>query len=55
MQAILKNALASDARNRFKTAGELAGRLFGYALDEGFTMTPTQVCDELQSVLDLVL
>lgn len=55
MQAILKGALASDVRNRFKTAGELAGPLFGYALDAGLTMTPTQVRDELQSVLDLVL
>lgn len=55
LQVILKGALTNDVRNRFKTAGELAGPLFGYALDEGLTMTPTQVCDELQSVLDLVL
>lgn len=55
MQGILKQALANDARGRFRTAGEFAGPLFGYALDAGLTMTPWQVRDELQSVLDLVL
>lgn len=35
LAAIVARALAPDLKHRYRTAGELAGALFGYALDRG--------------------
>ncbi len=43
LQNAIKSALMPDLRARFKTAGELAGPLLTYAMDQGELLSPAQV------------
>lgn len=52
---IIQKALAPDLRNRFRTAGEFAGPLFAYALDNNLTQPPKAVQEWLESVLGLLV
>jgi eukaryotic-like serine/threonine-protein kinase len=54
LAAIIAKALAPDLRNRYPTAGQLAGALFGFATDHGLLQSPPQVQEWLQSVLEIV-
>lgn len=54
LAAILARALAPDMRSRYQTAGQLAGALFGFALDEGMLQNNWNVQEWLQSVLEIV-
>jgi serine/threonine protein kinase len=50
---IILKALAPEPKNRFRTAGEFAGALFGHALDAGLYMTPPQLQQWLEGALGL--
>ncbi len=50
---ILTRALAPDLKNRYRTAGELAGALYTFGMDEGLLQNPAKVADWLQSVLEI--
>lgn len=49
--AILKRALHPDPQQRYQTAGEFAGSLLHYALDEGLALQPSDMRHWLQGVL----
>lgn len=51
LAAIMLKALAPELKNRFRTAGEFAGPLFGYALDRNLLPSPAEVQEWLESVL----
>jgi serine/threonine protein kinase len=53
--AVLQKALAPDLKMRFRTAGEFAGPLFSYALDQNLTQSSKSVQDWLESVLGLLV
>jgi eukaryotic-like serine/threonine-protein kinase len=53
--AILQKALAPDLRLRYRTAGEFAGPLFTFALDNNLAQTPRGVQEWLESVLGLLV
>lgn len=53
--AIFQKALNPDLRLRYRTAGEFAGPLFTYALDQNLTQTNKAVQDWLESVLGLLV
>ncbi len=53
--AIFQKALHPDLRLRYRTAGEFAGPLFTYALDQNLTQTNKAVQDWLESVLGLLV
>lgn len=53
--AIIQKALTPDLRLRFRTAGEFAGPLFTYALDNNLTQPPKAVQEWLESVLGLLV
>ncbi len=55
MVAILRRALSADVGNRFRTAGEFAGALFGYTLDHGMTRSREEIQEWLESVLGLLV
>lgn len=52
--AIIQKALQPDLKLRWRTAGEMAGPLLTYALDNGISQTPGQVQEWLESVLGLL-
>lgn len=54
LTAILNRALAPDLKNRFRTAGEFAGPLYGYALDQGVLATRVEMREWLEGVLEIV-
>lgn len=54
LAAIISKALAPDVRSRYPTAGQLAGALYAFALDEGMLQTNVQVMEWLHSVLEIV-
>ena len=51
LAAIMLKALAPELKNRFRTAGEFAGPLFGYALNRNLLPSPAEVQEWLESVL----
>jgi eukaryotic-like serine/threonine-protein kinase len=53
LAAIITRALAPDLRQRYRSAGEIGGALFGFAMDEGMLQTPTRVQEWLNSVLEI--
>jgi serine/threonine-protein kinase len=52
--SIITKALAPDVKTRYRSAGELAGQLFGFAMDEGMLQTPKRVQEWLETVLEIV-
>lgn len=54
LAATLTRALNPDLKHRFKTAGEFAGALFGYALDHHLVPTPGEVKAWLDGALELL-
>lgn len=55
LAAIILKALAPDLKNRYRTAGEFAGPLFGYALDRNLLPSAPRVREWLESVLGLLV
>jgi serine/threonine-protein kinase len=55
LAAIISKALAPDLKNRYRTAGELAGPLFGYALDARLLPSRYEVRDWLEGMLGLLV
>ena len=55
LAAIITRALTPDLKSRFKTAGEFAGPLFGYALDQNLIPTRQETQTWLESVLGLLV
>ena len=53
LSAIILKALAPDVRNRFRTAGDFAGPLFGFAIDHNLLPSPRHVQEWLESTLGL--
>ena len=54
LTAIITRALSPDLRTRFRSAGDFAGPLYGYALDQGLLATRTQMREWFESVLGIV-
>jgi serine/threonine-protein kinase len=52
---IVARALTPDLKGRYRTAGELAGPLFGYALDQNLLATPARVQEWLEGQLGLLV
>ncbi len=52
---VLQKALAPDLRNRFRSAGEFAGPLFAWAIDQNQLPTQRHVQEWLESVLGLLV
>jgi serine/threonine protein kinase len=50
---IIGRALASDVKARYRSAGEMGGDLFAFALDNGMLQTPFKVQEWLGSVLEI--
>ncbi len=55
MAAIIARALNPDLKTRYKSAGELAGPLFGYALDQNIIPSRHETQLWLESVLGLLV
>lgn len=55
LAAVLTKALSPDLRVRFKTAGEFAGPLFGYAIDKNLLPSRLDTREWLESVLGLLV
>jgi eukaryotic-like serine/threonine-protein kinase len=55
LAAVITKALTPDLRQRFRSAGEMAGPLFAYALDRNMIATPKGVQEWLESVLGLLV
>jgi serine/threonine-protein kinase len=55
MAQIISRALAPDLKSRFRTAGEFAGPLFGYALDAKLLPTRPELAAWLESMLGLLV
>lgn len=55
LAAVLTRALAADARARFRSAGEFAGPLFTFTLDQQLTPTPRQVQEWLEGAIGLLV
>lgn len=55
LAAILTKALTADLKNRYRTAGEFAGQLFTYALDNAMVQTHAQVREWLEGVLEIAV
>ncbi len=53
--AVLQKALTPDLKLRYRTAGEFAGPLFTYALDNNLGQPPKAVQEWLESVLGLLV
>jgi len=51
---MVSKALAADVRNRYRSAGELAGEMFGYALDRNLIPTRAEVQDWLLRAVGVV-
>ncbi len=54
LTGILNRALSPDLKSRFRTAGEFAGPLYGYALDQGVLATRVEMREWLEGVLEIV-
>jgi serine/threonine-protein kinase len=54
LAAIITRALAPDVRQRYPSAGQLAGALFAFAMDEGMLQNNITVQEWLHSVLEIV-
>lgn len=54
LTGIIIRALSPDLKTRFRTAGEFAGPLYGYALDHGVLATRVEMREWLGSVLEIV-
>ena len=54
LAAVITRALNPDLKTRFKTAGEFAGPLFGYALDQNLLPSRQETQDWLESVLGIL-
>lgn len=55
LAAIITKALTPDLAKRYRTAGEMAGPLFTYALDNSLIPAPRAVQEWLESVLGLLV
>lgn len=55
LAGVILKALAPDLKNRFRTAGEFAGPLFGYALDRNLLPSRHHVQAWLESILGLLV
>ena len=55
LAAIITKALTADLKSRFKSAGEFAGPLFGYALDQNLIPSRHETQLWLESVLGLLV
>ncbi len=55
LAAVVMKALAPDLKNRFRTAGEFAGPLFAYALDQNLLPSRLEMQQWLESVLGLLV
>jgi eukaryotic-like serine/threonine-protein kinase len=55
LATIITKALTPDLRNRYRTAGEFAGPLFSYALDNNLLPTPPAMQEWLEGVLGLLV
>jgi eukaryotic-like serine/threonine-protein kinase len=55
LAGIIQRSLAGDLRARYRTAGELAGALFSYGLDNNLLQTRDRVQEWLQGELELVV
>ena len=54
LAAVITRALTPDLKTRFKTAGEFAGPLFGYALDQNLIPSRHETQQWLESVLGIL-
>jgi serine/threonine-protein kinase len=54
LAAIITRALTPDMRSRYRSSGELAGQLFGFAMDQGLLQAPRKVKEWLETVLEIV-
>jgi serine/threonine-protein kinase len=54
LAAIITKAMSPDMRNRYASAGQLAGALYAFALDEGLMQNNVKVQEWLHSVLEIV-
>ena len=54
LAAVITRALSPDLKTRFKTAGEFAGPLFGYALDQNLLPSQQETRAWLESVLGIL-
>lgn len=52
---VIQRALTPELKNRYRTAGEMAGPLFALALDRNWLPTPKVVQEWLESVLGLLV
>lgn len=55
LAAVISKALAPDLKNRFRSAGEFAGPLFAYALDQNLLPSRNEMQTWLESVLGLLV
>jgi serine/threonine-protein kinase len=55
LASIITRALTPDLRNRYRSAGEMAGPLFAYALDKSLLPTGKQVQEWLEGLLGLLV
>lgn len=55
LAAVLRKALAPDANQRYRTAGEFAGALFAWALDTGQSFSARELQPLMQQALSLSL
>lgn len=55
LASIISKALTPDLKNRYRSAGEMAGPLFGYALDAKLLPTRPEVLQWLQGALGLLV
>ena len=55
LAAVLRKALAPDLTQRYRTAGEFAGALFGWALDTGQPFGSRELQSSMQQALSLAL
>ena len=55
LAAVIARALATDTKLRYRTAGEFAGNLLTYGLDNAISQTDGQVQEWLESVLGLLV
>jgi eukaryotic-like serine/threonine-protein kinase len=55
LAAIITKALTPDLRNRYRSAGDFAGPLFGYALDTNMLPSKREMQVWLESMLGLLV
>ena len=55
LAAVIARALTPDLKTRYRSAGEFAGPLFGYALDQNLIPAGHEMQPWLESVLGLLV